>query len=51
MDWQGLLDGATIFATKFLVLIAITGFAAVVVYGIEVASDRVRGHRRPRQRI
>ncbi|HTI85114.1 MAG TPA: hypothetical protein VL966_00765 [Alphaproteobacteria bacterium] len=46
MDWQSVLDSAGIFATKFLVLVAITGFAAVVVYGIEVASDRIRGNRR-----
>jgi hypothetical protein len=46
MDWQSILDGAGIFATKFLVLVGITGLAAVIVYGVEVASDRVRGNRR-----
>jgi hypothetical protein len=50
MDWQNLLDGATIFLTKFLVLVGITGFAAAVVYGVEVAADRIRGNRRQRQR-
>jgi hypothetical protein len=50
MDWQTILDGAGIFATKFLILLGITGFAAAVVYGLEVAADRVRGQRHRRQR-
>ena len=48
MDWQSFTESATIFLTKFLVLVGITGFAAAVVYGIEVASDRIRGNRRQR---
>jgi hypothetical protein len=48
MDWQGLLDGATTFGTKFLVLVGITGFAAVIVYGVEMAAERVRSNRRRR---
>ena len=48
MDWQGLLDSVTIFATKFLVLVGITAFAAAIVYALETVSDRIRGHRRQR---
>ena len=48
MDWQGLLDSVGIFATKFLVLIGITGFAAAVVYSLEMLADRVRGRWRKR---
>ncbi|MGE5538562.1 MAG: hypothetical protein ACM30I_08075 [Gemmatimonas sp.] len=50
MDWQSILDGVGVFATKFFVLMGIVGFAAVVVYSLESLSDRVRSGRR-RQRI
>jgi hypothetical protein len=43
-----MFESATIFGTKFLVLVGITGFAAVIVYALETLTDKFRGNRRQR---